>query len=101
MIKWLLIAAAIFILFKLFMNDRRHKVKAEERKEEPPIPTGEMIKDPICGAFVSKQSDIRVREGELVQCFCSYDCRDKYIKQVTAQDAEVIKQQVTDGQDGQ
>lgn len=100
MMKWLLIIAAVFILYKLFINDRRRRVAQEERKPESIKPTGEMIQDPVCGAFVSKDSDIRVRQGEAVHCFCSYDCRDKYIKQVTSVDAEVIKEQITSGQDG-
>jgi hypothetical protein len=97
--KWLLIIAAAFILYKLFIHDRRRRVASEERKQEPIPPTGEMIKDPICGAFVSKDGDIRVRQGDDVHCFCSYECRDKYIKQVTSLDAEVIKEGITDGPD--
>jgi YHS domain-containing protein len=41
-----------------------------------------MVKDPMCGAFVSKEGDIRVRQGDKVHYFCSYECRDKYIKMI-------------------
>ena len=47
-----------------------------------------MVKDPMCGAFVSKDGDIRVREGEKVHYFCSYECRDKYVKMLQGQSSE-------------
>ena len=43
-----------------------------------------MVKDPICGTYVEKDGSIRVREGEKVHVFCSYECRDKYLKQIEA-----------------
>lgn len=43
---------------------------------------GVLVKDPVCGTYVSKESDIRIKEGEEVKCFCSYECRDKYLKLV-------------------
>lgn len=47
-----------------------------------------MVKDPICGTYVKKDSDIRVRNGEKVECFCSFECRDKYIKRLEAEQSE-------------
>ena len=38
-----------------------------------------MVKDPQCGTYVSKDSEITVRDGETVYHFCSYDCRDKFL----------------------
>jgi len=43
-----------------------------------------MIKDPVCGTYVRKDGDIRVRQGEAVHVFCSYECRDKFIKSLEA-----------------
>ncbi len=45
---------------------------------------GEMAKDPICGTYVEADGNIRVKEGETVHIFCSYECRDKYLKQLEA-----------------
>lgn len=83
MFKIILTIAAIYILFKLISNDRKKK-KAQEKAAagQPSQISDEMVKDPICGAYVAKNSDIRVKVGEKVECFCSYDCRDQYLKQL-------------------
>ena len=87
MVKFLIIIGALFILYKLFANEARKKKATAATAKEQVRATGEMVKDPICGAFVPKDSDIRVREGEKVHCFCSFECRDKFIKQLTSQDS--------------
>ncbi|MFW6388812.1 MAG: TRASH domain-containing protein, partial [Desulfohalobiaceae bacterium] len=33
-----------------------------------------------CGTYVSSDSDIRVKQGNQVYYFCSYDCRDKFLE---------------------
>ena len=47
--------------------------------------TGEMVKDPVCGAYVEAEGGITVRNGEKVIHFCSYECREKYIKRLQEQ----------------
>ena len=80
MLKILIFVVAGFLLLKLLTGDKRKKEKVQEKEVEQKVAAGEMVRDPVCGSFVSKDSDIRVRHGEKVECFCSYDCRDKYIK---------------------
>jgi len=82
MLKILIFVVAGFLLFKLLTGDKRKKEKIEEKEKEQQVAAGDMVRDPICGSFVSKDSDIRVRQGDKVECFCSYECRDKYIKQL-------------------
>lgn len=83
--KFIILALAGFVLYKMFTNDTKRK-KTESKKETDRLKaTGELIKDPICGTYVSVESDIRVREGETVHRFCSYECRDKYLKQIGAE----------------
>mgnify|MGYP006306884989 CR=1 FL=1 len=41
----------------------------------------EAVKDPVCGTYVSTDTDIRVRDGDQVLYFCSYECRDAYLKE--------------------
>ncbi len=84
MLKVLLLIGGIFILFKLFSGDKKVKETKGKKEEERLVASGEMVKDPICGAFVEKDSPIRVRSGETVHSFCSYQCRDKYLKQLEA-----------------
>ena len=89
MIKWVVIIVAGYLLFKLFQGDRRKKTTNAQKSQQKMAATGELVKDPVCGAYVSKDSDIRVKEGSDVHRFCSYDCRDAYLKQIGAAKPEV------------
>ncbi len=80
--KFIIIALAGFILYKMFVNDTKKKAKQSKKETERLKATGELVQDPACGAYVSLDSDIRVREGDTVHRFCSYECRDKYLRQL-------------------
>ena len=82
MLKFVMLAVACFILYKLVTNDKKKKVDVKNKQEEKLAQEGVLVKDPVCGTYVSKESDIRIKEGEEVKCFCSYECRDKYLKMV-------------------
>lgn len=82
--RFIILALAAFILYKLFMGDRRKKVEREQQEVEQQAEAGVMVKDPICGSYVASDSDIRVRDDGKVQCFCSYECRDKYLQRLEA-----------------
>lgn len=84
--KLLFIGLGLFIVYKLFANDFRHKQTKGSEKEakdaEKKKASGELAKDPVCGTYVSVDDSITVRDGEAVHHFCSYDCRDKFLKQL-------------------
>ena len=82
--KWLLLALAAYALYRLFRNDMKKKAdkQAEEQETERLISSGEMVKDPQCGAYIAADSGITVRDGDTLHRFCSYDCRDAFIKQI-------------------
>ncbi len=80
--KLLIVFICGFIVWKLFMGDKRYKKNKPEEKTENLQASGEMVKDPVCGAYVAKNSDIRVRQGDVVLNFCSYDCRETYLKRI-------------------
>lgn len=86
MLKFVVIALGIFIVYKLFANDFKHKSKAREEKEAKTMKkkkaAGELVKDPVCGTYVSLEDSITVRDGEAVHHFCSYECRDEFLKQL-------------------
>lgn len=85
--KLLVLAICAFIVWKLFAGDKRWKEnKAKEQKEDL-VASGEMVKDPVCGAYVSRHGDIRVRQGDVVLHFCSYECRDTYLKRLEGEGA--------------
>ncbi len=82
MLKFVVIAIAGYFLFKLIMGDKRKKAETISQKNKDLAAEGIMIKDPVCGTFVPKDTDIRVKQGSDVHCFCSYECRDTYVKQL-------------------
>lgn len=71
-----------YALYKLFIHDRQKKSTDSKKKKEQMVATGEMTKDPTCGAYVDTDSNISVRNGETVYHFCSYDCRDAFLKKI-------------------
>ncbi len=82
MLKFLIFIAAIFILYKLLVGDLQKKKEVKEKESENLAANGVMTKDPVCGTYVPVGSDIRIKEGETVHCFCSYECRDSYLKKL-------------------
>lgn len=86
MLKFIVIGLGLFLVYKLFMGDKRKREMQQEKATKQKMASGELIKDPVCGTYVNKDGDIRVREGEKVHVFCSYECRDKYLKQIGATD---------------
>ncbi len=82
--KLLIIAIAGFVLYKMFMGDKSKKESDKKKETAKKVAKGEMVKDPVCGAFVSLDSAVRVRDGEKVHHFCSYECRDAFIQRLEA-----------------
>ena len=86
MMRILIICVAVYILYRLFKNDFLHKKQKddlEDQKErDAKIATGEMVKDPECGTYISSDSGITVRDGQTVHHFCSYECRDKFLNRL-------------------
>lgn len=82
MLKFLIFIAAAFILYKLLTGDFKKKKDAQIKEKENLASTGVMTKDPICGTYVPVDGDIRVKQGEKMHNFCSYECRDKFLKEL-------------------
>lgn len=82
MSRFLFIAIAIGIIYILLKGDKKKKSERRDKEEDRLKASGDLVKDPICGSFVDKDGHIRVRDGEHVYQFCSYECRDKFLKQL-------------------
>jgi len=82
MLRIIIFIVAAFLLYKLFVGDKKKKSVQKRKEEEKLHATGAMVKDPICGTYVPADAEIRVRDGEKVHTFCSYECRDKFLKQL-------------------
>ena len=102
MIKCIVLALAAYLLYRMFANDFLKKKKAEEKETsadmERKIAAGEMVKDPECGTYVATDGSITVRDGETVHRFCSYECRDKFLKRLEQKGRE-IPARPRDGED--
>lgn len=85
MIKYVVLVAVCYILYRLFMNDRNKKAEKEQNVQEKQVEAGELVRDPTCGTYVEKENSISVRNGEHVEHFCSTDCREQYIKRIEEQ----------------
>ena len=96
MLKYLLIAAAIFVLYKLITNERggarkKGQDKEERKEKERRIAAGELVKDPTCGTYVDVDSSIKVRDGKDLHHFCSYDCRKKFLDDLESGGRDIPK----------
>jgi len=83
--KWLVFALAAYALYRLFTNDwkkGRASKEDEKAKNERMVASGEMVKDPECGAYIAADGNITVRDGEAIHRFCSYDCRDAFVRRI-------------------
>ena len=84
-IKVAIVALVCYVLYRLFMNDNKKKAEKDAEKKKKRMDSGEMVKDPVCGTYVEKDSAITVRNGDQTLYFCSYECRTKYIESVNEQ----------------
>ena len=84
-IKVAIVALVCYVLYRLFMNDNKKKAEKDAEKKKKRVASGEMVKDPVCGTYVDKESAITVRNGDQTLYFCSYECRKKYIESVSEQ----------------
>lgn len=82
MLKFLVIGIGLFLLYKLFMGDKKKREMDTEKETKRQVKEGTMSKDPVCGTYVSIDDSLRVRNAGEVIHFCSYECRDKYLKQI-------------------
>ena len=91
MIKWVVLLVCGWLLFKLVTNDSKKKADKVQKDMEKKVATGDMVKDPVCGAFVSLDQEIRVKDGETIHRFCSYECRDKFLARLESSGKAIPK----------
>ena len=82
MIKALLVVLALVVLYKLFTNDKTRKNKEDVKERERKVASGEMVKDPMCGSYVEVQGSLTVKDGNKTIHFCSYDCRERFLREL-------------------
>ena len=80
--KWVILVLAGYALYRMILNDRKKKSEDGDKEKEHLVATGEMVKDPVCGAYIDADSAITVRDGATVHRFCSYECREQFLKRI-------------------
>ena len=74
--KLIIFLIAIAVLYNLMKGDKKRKA---ELKKDAPLQGEDMVQDPHCKTYVSKEEAYRIRAGENVYYFCSTECREKYL----------------------
>lgn len=80
-IRLLLLAAVVYILYKvLWKGERLHffKFPWKRRKPHPQKSLEEMKKDPVCGTYLPENQAIRYKSGGETYFFCSEECQQKF-----------------------
>ena len=85
---WRLIVLSILLVIIYFLVRSAVRGFLEKRKDLAHIDstdqTSEMVQDPICGMFVSKEGAYFIRNADRTQFFCSESCRDTYQKKLAS-----------------
>jgi YHS domain-containing protein len=77
----LLLVLILRSLLSNFLSSFRGRgvVRRQNSPGPPAAPTAELMKDPVCGTYVSAGASVsRMVKGHLLY-FCSAECRDKYV----------------------
>ena len=80
MLKFVVLIVVGYIFYKLITNDQRKKVQEQNQENAESNPSEVMVKDPVCGTYVSTDSKIRVKDDQNIHYFCSYECRDAFLE---------------------
>ncbi len=89
--KYFWIILAVAVIYFMFRNDfKRKKGEFKKKREQENVAgTNDLVKDPVCGTYVSKSDSISVRNGNDVHRFCSYECRDKFLDRLQEGDKKI------------
>jgi YHS domain-containing protein len=95
--KWIVALLAIAFLYKLLTDDKKKKVREDDKAKESRIVSGELVKDPICGVYVEAANSISVRDGKTVHHFCGHECRDRFLEKLQDEGRQIPR--ADDGND--
>ncbi len=85
---WRLIILSILLVIVYFLVRSAVRGLLEKRKNPAHIDstgtTSEMVQDPVCGMFVSREGAYFIRNADRTHFFCSESCRDTYQKKLAS-----------------
>lgn len=71
-----------YALYRVFMNDRKRGSEDTKKEKKHLIATGEMVKGPVCGAYINSDNNITVWDDKTIHRFCNYDYRDGFLRRI-------------------
>lgn len=84
MIRLILIAAAIYLIYKIFWK-KKPKTPFSSRSRE----TGHedvLVQDPCCKSYVPRGQAISLKHGGETLYFCSPECRERFLSKEEPQE---------------
>jgi len=72
--------------YRSFKEFQRRSYNAQQSASGRKVIKGEMVKDPVCNTYISKDKSIKDTIGGETFYFCSKECRDQFIKKLKAKD---------------
>ncbi len=60
----------------------RNQARGPQPENSQSPRSGEMVRDPVCGMFVSTELSQRLQQGTQTLHFCSRECLERYQKEI-------------------
>lgn len=80
-LKLLLLAALLFITYKLFTGRAAAKEREKEVKGKTEDESVELVQDPISGLYIDKDTKYKVKLYDEIYYFASQENMDKFISE--------------------
>jgi YHS domain-containing protein len=82
MLKFIILAAVGYVFYRALKSmmigagTPPADVSNRDRTEVDDV----LVQDPVCKTYITQRSSLQLRRGGEVLCFCSEQCRDRYIQ---------------------
>jgi YHS domain-containing protein len=79
-IRYILIAIVLLLLARAFwrLMDGVIEAAGGTRKTRPRSPAVKLVRDPVCGTFVSPRDSLSLAARDATHYFCSDECREQF-----------------------
>jgi YHS domain-containing protein len=81
-IKYILLAIVLLLIARAFwrLMDGIIEAAGGTRKGRPPSPSVKLVRDPVCGTFVTPRDSLSLAARGATHYFCSAECREQFRK---------------------
>jgi uncharacterized protein len=78
LIRFLFMIVALWLL-RRFLGSLFGGARQASPKNNQPVATNNMVKDPVCGMYMDSRLAVRLENRKEDYYFCSEECRKKYL----------------------